>query len=117
MKHKILVIDDERNVADTLGMILSASGYEVKVEYSGDAGVQQATEFCPDIVISDVIMPTINGVETAMSIRRILPDCRILLFSAAPDYARHVMKDKNIGFEIIPKPINPRSLLSKLRAA
>jgi DNA-binding response OmpR family regulator len=118
MKSRILVIDDEESVADTLAAILTECGYEVWVEYSGDAGVKRAGTFRPDIVISDVIMPAINGVDAAIDIERQLPDCRILLLSAAPEYARHVLKSRcHPGFEVIAKPIDPSWLLSRLSVA
>ena len=118
MKPRVLLIDDEESVADTLAAILSECGYEVRVEYSGAAGVERACTFRPDIVISDVIMPSINGVDAAIDIQRQLPNCRILLLSAAPDYARNVLKSRSHpGFEVIAKPINPRWLLSRLSAA
>jgi two-component system alkaline phosphatase synthesis response regulator PhoP len=118
MKPRVLLIDDEPSVVDTLAQILAAGGYEVQVEYSGDAGVERATIFRPDIVISDVIMPTTNGVDAAIDIQRRLPNCRILLLSAAPDYARHMLKSRrHPGFEVMAKPISPRCLLSRLSAA
>lgn len=117
MQLRVLIIDDERSIADTLALILEANGFEVRVEYSGEAGVRQARAFHPDILITDVVMPAISGVDAAIDIQRLLPNCKILLLSGAPDYAELIVEGRSMGFEILAKPVHPSSLLSKLRAA
>ena len=56
LKQRILLADDDRNIADTLALILNATGYESKAVYSGESALQIAEEFKPDVLISDVIM-------------------------------------------------------------
>jgi len=116
MKTRVLVIDDEEYVADSLAMLLSAIGYDVKAEYSGEAGLLRAKSFRPDCVISDVLMPTINGVETAIRMQQLMPECTIMLLSAAPDIARQLLKSHRMdeSFELLAKPVHPRSLLASL---
>jgi DNA-binding response OmpR family regulator len=117
---RILIIDDEALVADSLAMILSAHGYDIKAEYSAEAGVSPATAFRPDIVLADVMMPRMNGLEAAVHIQEELPHCRIVLISAVPYHAWRLQENRPKGtraFEILAKPIDPRSLLASLRAA
>jgi CheY-like chemotaxis protein len=68
---KILVVDDERIIADTIVAILLRHGFEATAAYSGSEAIERAGQFCPDSVISDVVMPGINGIETAISLRKI----------------------------------------------
>src|SRR5438876_9511311 len=80
-KPKVLVVDDERVIADTLAIILNQSGYDASAVYTGTAAVERARSVRPDLVISDVIMPDMNGIDAAIKIRSLLPNCKILLFS------------------------------------
>jgi CheY-like chemotaxis protein len=116
MKRRVLVIDDEVNIAEGLAMVLAEHGYEVRAEYSGETGIQQAGSFQPDLVIVDVMMPSLNGVEAAILIQQQLPNCKILLFSAVPEFACHLLDElKNSPkFEVVAKPIDPFALLSIL---
>ncbi|HLW54482.1 MAG TPA: response regulator [Candidatus Angelobacter sp.] len=118
MQRKVLIIDDEIHVADTLAMVLSAHGYAVRVEYCGEAGVRGAAEFFPDIVLSDVLMPDIDGVEVAQQIRRSSINCRIFLLSALPDHAHRLQHARGDGetFPVLEKPLDPHSLLLRLRS-
>ena len=76
---KVLVADDEIIIADTLGLILRQGGYECRVAYSGRAALEQSLDFKPALLISDVMMPDMNGVEVATRVRELLPACQILL--------------------------------------
>ena len=81
VKPKVLVADDERVIADTLAIILNQSGFEAKAVYSGEKAVETAKEWLPEMLISDVIMTDLNGIDAAIKIRALLPSCKILLFS------------------------------------
>ena len=80
-KPRVLVVDDEQVIADTLAKILDLNGFEASAVYTGMAAVESARSIEPDLIISDVIMPDMNGIEAAISIRNFLPGCKILLFS------------------------------------
>ncbi len=80
-KPKVLVVDDEQIIADTLAKILDLNGYDAAAVYTGTSAVETARATQPDLIISDVIMPDMNGIEAAIRIREFLPDCKILLFS------------------------------------
>ncbi len=117
MKPKILVVDDERVIADTLVIILNRNGFEAAAVYSGEAAVDLARSMQPEMIISDVIMNDMNGIDAAIQIRAILPKCKILLFSGQAATADLLEKARNQGheFEILAKPVHPQDLLMRLR--
>ena len=117
-KPKVLVADDERVIADTLAMILNQSGFQAKVAYSGEKALEVAQEFQPNMLISDVIMAGLNGIDAAIQIRELLPNIKILLFSGQAATADLLEKARAQGyeFEILAKPVHPQDLLAKLRA-
>jgi CheY-like chemotaxis protein len=116
-RPKVLVVDDERVIADTLAIILNQQGYDASAVYSGTDAVELARKVRPDLIISDVIMPDMNGIEAAINIRRFLPGCKILLFSgqAATADLLESAREKGHEFEILAKPVHPQDLLAKLR--
>jgi CheY-like chemotaxis protein len=116
-KPKVLVVDDERVIADTLSIILGQAGFDASAVYSGPAAVEKAVSFRPDLVISDVIMGDMNGIEAAIQIRKILPGCKILLFSgqAATADLLETARAQGHEFEILAKPVHPQDLLAKLK--
>ena len=116
-KPKILVVDDERVIADTLAIILNQHGYDATAVYTGTGAVEQARSGHPDLIISDVIMPDMNGIEAAIQIRKFLPGCKILLFSGQAATADLLENARTEGheFEILAKPVHPQDLLAKLR--
>jgi CheY-like chemotaxis protein len=116
-KPRVLVVDDERVIADTLAIILNQNGFDASAVYTGTAAVDRARETRPDLIISDVIMPDMNGIEAAIRIRKALPGCKILLFSGQAATADLLEKARAQGheFEILAKPVHPQDLLAKLR--
>ncbi len=117
-KPRVLVVDDERVIADTLAIILNQHGFEAAAVYTGTAAVERAKTVRPDLVISDVIMPDMNGIEAAIHIRKFLPGCKILLFSGQAATADLLENARAQGheFEILAKPVHPQDLLAKLKA-
>jgi CheY-like chemotaxis protein len=117
-KPKVLVADDERVIADTLAMILNQSGFDARSVYSGEKALELAESFHPDMLISDVIMADLNGIDAAIRIRALLPEIKILLFSGQAATADLLEKARADGyeFEILAKPVHPQDLLSRLRA-
>jgi CheY-like chemotaxis protein len=117
-KPRVLVADDERVIADTLAMILNQSGFQARVAYTGEKALELAAEFQPEMLISDVIMAGLNGIDAAIQIREILPSIKILLFSGQAATADLLEKARERGyeFEILAKPVHPQDLLAKLRA-
>ena len=116
-KPKVLVADDERVIADTLAIILNQSGFDATAVYSGEKAVETAKSLKPDMLISDVIMTDLNGIDAAIKIREMLPSCKILLFSGQAATADLLDRAQGQGhqFEILAKPVHPQDLLAKLR--
>jgi CheY-like chemotaxis protein len=99
-------------------MILNQSGFETRAVYSGEKALEMARAFEPNMLISDVIMADLNGIDAAIGIREILPNIKILLFSGQAATADLLEKARNQGyeFEILAKPVHPQDLLSRLRS-
>ena len=117
-KPRVLVVDDEQVIADTLAKILDMNGYDASAVYTGTAAVESARALQPDLIISDVIMPDMNGIEAAIHIRGFLPGCKILLFSGQAATADLLENARAQGheFEILAKPVHPADLLAKIKS-
>jgi len=115
---RILVIDDEVSIADSLVEILRSQGFEATAFYRGQSAIDFARKNCPDIVLLDVVMPKLNGVETAVAIRQLCPATRILLFSGQAGTTNILEQAREGGheFELLSKPLHPDALLKKLRS-
>lgn len=116
-KPRVLVADDEQVIANTLAIILNQQGYEARAVFSGEKAVEALDSFQPDMLISDVIMTGMTGIEAAIITRNRLPKCKILLFSGQAATADLLEKARTQGheFEILAKPVHPTDLLAKLR--
>jgi CheY-like chemotaxis protein len=114
---RILVVDDEALIADTIVQILNRNGFIAEAAYSGAEAIEIARRSCPDLLLSDVLMPHIDGVEAAIAIRDLCPDTRIVLFSgqAATVEILERAKERGHTFELLPKPIHPTQLIKHLR--
>jgi CheY-like chemotaxis protein len=86
-RQRVLVDDDERVIADTLVLILGQIGFEATAAYNGKNAVETATAFMPDVVIMDIFMEGMNGIEASLQISAILPLCRVILFSGNTETA------------------------------
>ena len=113
---RVLVIDDEKSVADTLVMILEREGHDALAAYNGASALEKIESFIPDCVISDVVMPGLNGIEVCAIIERKHPACHILLFSGQASTNELIEKARRDGhtWELLPKPLDPDELLAKL---
>ena len=116
-KPRVLVADDEQVIANTLAIILNQAGFEARAVYSGEKVLDALEEFQPDMLISDVIMTGMTGIEAAIATRQKMPGCKILLFSGQATTADLLEKARQEGheFEILAKPVHPTDLLAKLR--
>jgi CheY-like chemotaxis protein len=117
VKPRVLVADDEQVIANTLAIILNQAGFEARAVYSGEKAIDALDTFHPDMLISDVIMTGMTGIEAAIQTRAKLPKCKILLFSGQAATADLLERARTQGheFEILAKPVHPTDLLAKLR--
>jgi CheY-like chemotaxis protein len=114
---RILVVDDEPLVADTLGIILQRTGFEVRVTYDGLDAIAAARSFRPDIVLAEYSMPNMNGMDACIEIKRILPACRIIMLSGqslSEEFEPY--RSRGYDFAILSKPIHPSDLLATIEA-
>lgn len=114
---RILVVDDEVLIADTIVQILNRNGFIAEAAYSGAQAIQLAKLHCPELVLSDVMMPHVDGVEAAIQIREACPDTRIVLFSGQAATVEILARARERGheFELLPKPIHPTQLIKHLK--
>jgi CheY-like chemotaxis protein len=110
----ILVVDDESVIADTVAAILSRGGYAAMTAYDGEEALETALLTPPEMLITDVILPGMNGIELAITVRRIFPDCKILLFSGQAAAADLLAPSTKAGhsFTLLSKPVHPKDLLA-----
>ena len=113
---KILIVDDEPLLADTLAIIFQRAGYDATAVYSGEEALSFVTANTPALVVSDVIMPGLDGVSMAKKIRRTHPTCPVLLFSGNADTHDLVeaAKEEGHAFEVLAKPVPPPQMLAKV---
>ena len=117
-KVKILVVDDESVIAETVVEILKQEGFDAMAASNSSAAIELASSWTPDIVLSDVIMPHVNGIEMGIKIRESVPDCKIILFSgqAATVDLLEQAREQGHRFEMLAKPIRPDHLVAIIRA-
>jgi DNA-binding response OmpR family regulator len=111
----VMVVDDEPLVADTLAMILRHAGYQAVRAYNARTALEMASVRAPDLLISDVAMPGMNGVELALGMVSMAPACKVVLFSG---HARSVdlmrAYDAGYDFPLMAKPMHPREMLGQV---
>ncbi len=114
---RVLVVDDEPLVADTLGIILQRTGFEVLVTYDGLEAVAAAKSFRPDIVLADYSMPKMNGIDACIEIKGVLPACRIIMLSGQSlSEEIEPYRSRGYDFAILSKPMHPSDLLKAIEA-
>jgi len=123
MSSKILVVDDEHIIAETVRYIFSAHGYVAECASSGEEAIAMAEELAPDLLLSDVMMRGLNGFETALQVKQLCPECRLLFFSAdagtealAQTFEK-IFADRGYRYEMLPKPMHPSTLLLTVEKA
>ncbi len=116
MKTRILVVDDEPILADTLAIIFERAGYSATAAYSCEAALPIIEAQQPMFVVSDVIMPGMNGIALAKVIRTSYPSCGILLFSGNADTHDLLELERLSGhaFEVLAKPVTPPYMLERV---
>jgi YesN/AraC family two-component response regulator len=117
-RRTVLIIDDEHLIADTLAEILNYSGNFVAVAlYDGASALEWVRGASIDILITDVVMPEMNGIELAKSVKSICPKTRIVLLSGQAQTRDLMQQARHEGylFELWPKPLHPDELLKRLK--
>lgn len=113
---KILVIDDEPSITNLVSAYLKPEGYEVFTAADGNAGLKAARTFKPDLIILDLMLPGIDGIELLIRLRR-ESDVYVIMLTAKTEET-----DKVIGLSVgaddyVTKPFSPRELVARVKAA
>jgi DNA-binding NtrC family response regulator len=113
---RVLVVDDEKSIADSLCLILQARGHRARAAYSAEEAILVSDEFTPDVMISDVVMPGMNGLDLAIYFSERYPACKVLLISGNAIGFGLVEESVRRGHyhTILPKPIHPGQILQFL---
>ena len=116
---RILIIDDDNYVRDVLRQMLEREGYEVDEACNGNDGVRLFSEQRQDLVITDILMPGMGGVQTIMELRLLSPDVKIIAISGgdqiAPEYYLKMIKNFDTLYEM-KKPILREPLLQAVKS-
>ena len=115
-KPRVLVVDDNRDAATTLGTLLETAGYEVQTCFDGKSALKVADRFDPDACVLDINMPGMDGYELARKLRAKAPDHPPVLatVTAYGDYT-HLTRAANAGFDLhFTKPADPTEVLDQL---
>ncbi len=116
-QHRVFVVDDEQVIASTLAMILRNQGFDATSFTQPREALQAAQLEAPNLLISDVVMPLLSGIELAIQVQEHCPDCKVLLFSAQAATADllEIAKASGHDFEVLLKPVHPADLLTRIR--
>ncbi|HEY1767768.1 MAG TPA: response regulator [Terracidiphilus sp.] len=111
--RRILIVDDEANVAETLEMIFRGCAYEVRTALSAEQAIETIAEWQPNVALVDVMLPQMNGIQLGMVLKANYPACHILLVSGHPATAEllEIARQQGHNFEILAKPLHPALIL------
>lgn len=114
----VFVVDDESVIAETLATILRISGFAATSFTSPLDALNGTQTIVPDLLITDVVMPEMTGIELAIRIKALCADCKVLLFSGQAATADLLSAAKAQGheFELLRKPVHPKDLINRLRS-
>jgi DNA-binding response OmpR family regulator len=114
---RVFVVDDERVIASTLTTILKINGYDAHCFVSPLEALEAASGLKPDLLISDVVMPELSGIDLAVRFKEECPTCKVLLFSGQAQTADmlEAARDQGHDFQLVSKPIHPKELLARIR--
>jgi two-component system, OmpR family, alkaline phosphatase synthesis response regulator PhoP len=115
MSRTVLVVDDERNIAELARMYLRNEGFEVETAVNGREGLEKARSLHPSLVLLDIMMPEMDGIEVCRILRK-ETDIPVIMLTARNDDV-----DKIVGLELgaddyITKPFNPREMVARVKA-
>ncbi len=115
---KILVVDDDADICELLQYNFEKEGYEVKLASNGAIAIEIATQFLPDIILMDIMMPVMDGIEAGKRIRanELLKNTYLLFLTARTEEYSEIAAFDLGADDYITKPIKPIALLSRVRA-
>ncbi len=117
-KHKILIADDDSDILELLKYNFENEGYLVETAKNGETALEIAKDFLPDLIVLDIMMPEIDGIETCRLLRenKKFKDTFIIFLTARSEEYSEVAAFQNGANDYLVKPIKPRALLSRVEA-
>ena len=115
-KNKVLIVDDEQDILDMLQYIMEKEGYNVKIARSGPEALKVSLEFQPKLILLDIMMPQMDGIETCRNLREVeeLKDAIIVFLTARSEEYSEIAAFEAGANDYIVKPIKPRALVSRI---
>ncbi|HET7652288.1 MAG TPA: response regulator transcription factor [Acidimicrobiales bacterium] len=114
-RSRILMVDDDPTVSDVVGRYLRREGYAVESVADGRVALQRATEDPPDLVLLDLMIPGVDGLEVCRRLRAILP-VPVIMLTARGDEADRVLGLELGADDYVAKPFSPRELVARVKA-
>ena len=114
---KVLIVDDEQDFATALAERLRLRGYEATAIFSPDEALATTKEMQPDVVLLDLKLPGVSGIEMLMTMREFVPGVEIILLTGHLDLAQRIQGMRLDAFEYIMKPIDIADLINKIEKA
>lgn len=115
MTAKVLVVDDDTALAEMIGIVLETEGYSVVYCHAGDKAIETFVEYQPDLVLLDVMLPGLDGIEICSLIRQ-KSDVPIVMLTARSDTADVVAGLEAGADDYVPKPFKPKELIARVKA-
>lgn len=114
---RVFVVDDEEIIARTLAKILEMSGFDAIPFTDPLEALAQAGSQPPNLLLSDVVMPQMSGIQLAIQMQRNHPRCKVLLFSGQASTSDLLAKAREEGhnFHLLAKPVHPTDLLAAIK--
>lgn len=102
---RVLIVDDEKVLADSLALILRGEGHHVRVAYDGRSALETAKDFQPEFLITDFMMPEMDGATLAREVKQLIQNCTVIVITGA------VERPCDLDAQVLSKPIAPSELL------
>ena len=115
MARTILVVDDEKSILQSLDGILTDEGFEVLSELSGASALKKIEEVIPDLVLLDIWMPDMDGIETLVKIKEVYPHLQVVMMSGHGTIETAVKATKLGAYDFIEKPLSLEKVLLSVK--
>jgi DNA-binding NtrC family response regulator len=115
-KITVLIVDDEPLIADSLAIILTQNGYHAMPCHDAEMALEKLSIMRPDVLITDIVLPKMNGIDLAIKVKKDCPDCKVLLFSGQYeiDHLLALSQISKYDFGVLNKPLSPAMILKHL---
>ena len=113
-KKKVLIVDDDRDVVSIVSTMLEGRGWDILAAYSGPEALEIVSSSIPDVILLDIMMPEMNGIEVLKKIKKMDAHARIIMITAFGDVESYLDSMELGAYEYINKPFETRELLEMI---